>query len=62
LNRCFEYPFMIRGGIREDVFDQVGVLFDPCPDVEVYDVANVLFRKCHLVLHYRGQVQGYIIR
>lgn len=62
-NRFFEYPFMIRGCIREDGFDQVRVLFDPCPDVEVYDVADILFRKRHLILlHYRGQVQEHIIR
>jgi hypothetical protein len=43
LNRCFEYPFMIRCRIREDGFDQVGVPFDPCPNVDIYDVADVLF-------------------
>jgi hypothetical protein len=52
---------MIRGCIRENGFDQVGVLFDPCPDVEVDNISYVLFRQRHLVsLHYRGQVQGYI--
>lgn len=54
LNRRFEYAFMIRSRIRENGSNQIGVLFNPCPDVDVYDVADVLFREWHLVSLHQG--------